>query len=85
MESVRLDWLAHTPGLQDRILINYTRIDNAQKVRKKTFDFLLLVEVQQTLTFPFPLLRHYHMSECFYANNCCFRARATVLSYYRNW
>jgi len=27
------------PGLQDRILLNYTRIENAQKVRKKTFDF----------------------------------------------
>jgi len=25
--------------LQDRILLNYTRIENAHKVRKKTFDF----------------------------------------------
>jgi len=25
------------PGLQDRILLNYTRIENAHKVRKKTF------------------------------------------------
>ena len=29
------------PDLQDRILLNYTRIVNAQKVRKWTFDFLL--------------------------------------------
>ena len=27
-------------GLQDRILLNYTRIENAHKVRKKTFVFL---------------------------------------------
>jgi len=29
IESVRLDWLVHTAGLQDRILLNYTRIANA--------------------------------------------------------
>jgi len=40
------------PGLQDRILLNYTRIENAHKVRKKTFDFLLCIEVQQ-IFFPF--------------------------------
>jgi len=34
------------PGLQDRILINCTRIENARKVRKKTFKFLLRTEVQ---------------------------------------
>jgi len=39
------------PGLQDRILLNYTRIENAHKVRKKTFDFY--IEVQQIVTFPF--------------------------------
>jgi len=27
------------PGLQDRILLNYTRIENAHKVGKKTFVF----------------------------------------------
>jgi len=27
------------PGLQDRILLNYTRIENAHKERKKTFNF----------------------------------------------
>jgi len=27
------------PGLQDRILQNYTRIENAHEVRKKTFNF----------------------------------------------
>ena len=36
------------PGLQYRILLNYRRIENAQKVRKKTFDFLSFIEVQQT-------------------------------------
>ena len=39
---------AHS-GLQDRILLNYTKIENAYKVRQKTFDFLLCIEVQQTL------------------------------------
>jgi len=46
------------PGLQDRILLNCTRIENAHKVRKKSFDFLLCVEVQQTFSFPFYQLRH---------------------------
>ena len=49
------------PGLQDRILLNYTRIENAHKVRKKTFVFLC-IEVQQTFSFPFSLLKHYQMS-----------------------
>jgi len=73
------------PGLQDRILLNYTRIENAHKVCKKTFDFLLCIEVQQIFCFPFSLLRRYQMPECFCASNCCFWARATVLSCYRNW
>jgi len=34
-------------GLQDRILLNYTRIQKEHKVRKKTFDFSLFLEVQQ--------------------------------------
>ena len=36
------------PGLQDRILLNYTTIENVHKVRKKTFNFLLCIEVQKT-------------------------------------
>jgi len=42
--------LTHTdshPSLHDRILLNYTRIENAHKVPKQTFDFLLCIEVQQ--------------------------------------
>jgi len=42
------------------------------------------MEVQQTFSFPFSLLRHNQMPECFYINNCSFWARATVLSCYRN-
>ena len=30
------------------------------------------LEVQQTFSFPFSLLRHYQMPECFYVNNCGF-------------
>jgi len=73
------------PGLQDGILLNYTRIENAHKVRNKTFDFLLYIEVQQIFSCPFSFLRHYQMPGCFYVNNCCFWSRATVLSCYRNW
>jgi len=49
------------PGLKDRILLNYTRIENAHKVRKKTFKFLFCIKVQQTFCFIFSLLRHYQM------------------------
>jgi len=49
------------PGLQDRILLNYTRIENAHKERKKTFGVLLHITVQQNFSFPFSLLRHYQM------------------------
>jgi len=50
------------PGLKDRILLNNTRIENAHKVRKKTFHFLLFIEVQQAFSF--------HLPECFYVKNC---------------
>jgi len=60
------------PRLKDRTLINCTRIENAHKVRKKSFDFLLFIEVQQIFSFPFSLLKHYQMPECFYVNNCFF-------------
>ena len=60
------------PGLKGRILLSYTRIENAHKVRKKTFDFCYSYEVQQSFSFPFSLLRHYQMPEYFYVNNCCF-------------
>jgi len=43
-------------GLQDRILLNYTRIEN--EVCKKTSDFWLCIEVQQTSSFLFSLLGH---------------------------
>jgi len=42
------------PGLQDGILLNYTRIENAHEVLKTTFDFFISIEVQQTFTFLFP-------------------------------
>ena len=60
------------PGLQDRILLKYTRIENVHKVRKKTFVFLFCGEVQKTFSFPLFLLRHHEMPECFYVNNCGF-------------
>ena len=78
-----------TLGYRRRIQ-NYARIENAHKVRKYTSIFCYsyriidsysyVIEVQQIFSFPFSLLRHYQMSECFYFNNCCFWARATVLS-----
>ena len=45
-------------GLTNLILPSYTRIENAHKVRKKSFDLLLFKEVRQTFSFPFFLLRH---------------------------
>jgi len=30
------------PGMKNRILLNYTRIENAHKVRKKTIDFVVI-------------------------------------------
>jgi len=51
------------PGLQDGILLNHTRIEKSHKVRKKTFNFLLYIEVQQTFSFPFSVLRHYQIPE----------------------
>ena len=59
------------PGLQDRILQNYTRIENAHKAHKKTFHFLLCMEVQQTCNFPFCLLRHYQIPESFHVKKSC--------------
>ena len=41
-------------GLQDRILLNYIRIENAHKRHKKTFVLLLCLEAQQVLVFLFP-------------------------------
>jgi len=73
------------PCLQDRILQNYTRIENTYKVPKKTFHFLLCTEVQQTFSFHFSLLRHYQLPECFRVQKSPFLTRATVLSCYRNW
>jgi len=54
------------PGLHNRILQNFTRIENAHEVRKETFNFLLCVEVQQTVSFHFSLLRHYQLPESFH-------------------
>ena len=34
------------PGLRDRILLNYTRIENAHKICKKTFDFMMYRSLQ---------------------------------------
>ena len=44
---------AHS-GLHDRIILNYTRIDNAHEVlRKKTCDFLICIEAQQIFSYLF--------------------------------
>jgi len=49
--------------LQDRILLHYTTIENAHKVRKISF----LLEVQEIFSCRFSLLKHYQMPECFYS------------------
>jgi len=46
------------PGLKNRILLNYTRIENAHKVCKKTFDFVVIYGSPANFSLPFFLLRH---------------------------
>jgi len=74
------------PGLQDWILLNYTRIENMHKAgyARKLWIFSYVQKSSKFLV-SFFLLRHYQTPECFYVKNCCFWARATVLSCYRNW
>ena len=42
------------PDLQDRILLNYTRIENAHKARKWTFDFCYVQKSSKFLLFLLP-------------------------------
>jgi len=42
------------PGLQDRILLNYTRIGNAHKISKKLSIFCYLLKSSKFLVFLFP-------------------------------
>ena len=67
------------PGLQDQILLNYTRIENVHEVRKKTFDILLFIKVQQTFSFPFFLLRH---NKCLNASMLTTAVFELVLQFY---
>ena len=60
------------PGLQDQILLIYTRIENAHKVRKKTFNFLWCIEVQQTFIFPFFPAETLWKPEYFYVKTAVF-------------
>jgi len=39
------------PGLKNRILINYTRLENAHKVRMKTFDFVVIYRTPANVWF----------------------------------
>ena len=57
-------------GLQDRILQNYTRIENAHEVRKKTFNVLLCIDVQQIFSFPLSLLRHHQILRKLFLSSC---------------
>ena len=42
------------PGLQDWILLNYTRVENAHNLRKKTFNFCYVQKSSKLLVFLFP-------------------------------
>jgi len=37
----------------------------------ENFRFFVMYRYPE-MSFPFPLLRHYEMPECFYVKNCCF-------------
>jgi len=41
------------PCLQDRILLNYTRIENVHKIRKKTFVFFVMYRSPTNVYFSF--------------------------------
>ena len=41
------------PGLKNQILLNYSRIENAHKVCKKTFDFVVIYRRPANLVFLF--------------------------------
>jgi len=61
------------PGLQDRILLNYCTQELKMRIkfaRKLSIFFYVLKSIK--VRFPFPLLRHYEMPECFYVKSCCF-------------
>ena len=45
-------------GLKNRILLDYTRIENAHKVRKKSFDFVVIYRSPVNFSSSFFLLRH---------------------------
>jgi len=85
IESVWLDRLTHIPVCKIESCQTTQELRMRIKYARNLSIFLWCIEVQQTFSFPFSLLRHYQMSECFCVNNCCFWARATVLSCYRNW
>jgi len=51
---------------------------------QENFQFFIMCIVQQTFSFPFSLLRHFQIPECFHVKKSSFWARATVLSCYRN-
>ena len=72
------------PGLHDRIILNYTRIDNAHEVlRKKTCDFLLCIEAQQIFSYLFSLLTHI---KCLNASMLTTAVLSSCnSSRYRNW
>jgi len=60
-----------TPRYRTSCRVNgATGLSNCIKVRKKTFNLLLCIEVHQTFGFPVSLLRHYQMPEYFCVQNC---------------
>ena len=71
-------------GLQDLILLNYTRVENAHNLRKKTFHFCYVQNSSKLLVFLFPF---WDIIKCMNISvlKTAFLARATVLSLYRSW
>jgi len=65
------DWLAHSPVCKIESCYATQELRIRIKYARKLPFFLLRVEVQQAFSFPFSLLRHNQMPECFYFNNCC--------------
>jgi len=72
-------------GLQDRILVNYTRIENAMKFARKLSIFCYVWTSSKRLVLVFPC---WDIMKCLNASMltiAVFWACATVLSWCRNW
>jgi len=76
VSSVRLDWLAHTP---------VCKIESCWSTQELRMRIKYARNCQFVVMYRNPAETLSNASECFCVKNCCFWARATVLSCYITW